>query len=184
MSWAEIIATVLTVACVLLANFRSTWQYPVGILGTIIFGYVVFQSHLIANTGLQIFFTFVQFYGWYYWVRGGINNTRPNITSIGWAATSFLIFSIILFSHLAGTVLNHFTSAAMSELDIAVFGLSVLAQFMLDRKKIENWAVWGIVNILSIWLYASSGLYVLTALYVGLLINTFIAYRMWKNAKA
>jgi nicotinamide mononucleotide transporter len=177
MTTLEIVATVLTVACVLLANFRSTWQYPIGILGTIAFFFVVWSAGLFANAGLQVFFTCVQLYGWWFWLRGGVNNTRPKITSLGLGMTAKYVGLVALVSLAASQV----CPGVMGVVDCVVFGLSVMAQFLLDRKKIENWIVWGVVNVLSIYLYATSGLYLLTALYVGLLINTFVAYGMWKK---
>lgn len=181
MGWLEIISTILTVACVILANYRSTWQYPVGILGTIFFFFAVYNQHLFANAGLQVFFTAVQFYGWWYWLRGGFNRTKPAITRFGLVNTGFVLGGTMIVSAFLGLVLNHYTSAAMATVDSIVFGLSVFAQFLLDRKKIENWIVWGLVNILSVYLYASAGLYVFAALYMALFVNVFVAYRMWRK---
>jgi len=179
MSWLEIVATVLTVACVILANFRSTWQYPIGILGTIAFFFVVWSANLFANAGLQIFFIAVQFYGWWFWLKGGYEGTRPKITSIDFGSLASVTAFAVIASVMLGMVLNHFTSAAMATVDAIVFGLSVFAQFLLDRKKLENWIIWGLVNALSIWLYLSAGLYLLSGLYAGLFINAFVAYYMW-----
>lgn len=179
MTGLEIVATVLTVACVGLANYRSTWQYPVGIAGTIAFFFVVWGAGLYANAGLQVFFIGVQLYGWWYWLRGGLNYTKPPITEFGKDATFTGAFTFAALAMFLGYVFRN--TIVMSSIDCAVFGLSVFAQFLLDRKKIENWIVWAVVNAGSIYLYAASGLYLLTGLYAGLLINTFIAYRMWKK---
>jgi nicotinamide mononucleotide transporter len=176
----EIVATVLTVACVLLANFRSAWQYPIGIVGTIAFGYVVWSAELFANTGLQVFFLFIQLYGWWYWLRG-MNGGKPRITKFEPYRLSTWLAVTTAVSLVVGGLLTYYSDAVMGGLDALVFGLSVFAQFLLDRKKLENWIVWAIVNVLSVYLYASQGLWVFTALYTGLLINTFIAYNMWKK---
>jgi len=176
MSTLEIIATVLTVACVLLANFRSTWQYPIGILGTIAFFFVVWSAQLYANAGLQVFFTAVQFYGWWYWLRGR-DGGKPPITRFEplWHACLLTAF----VSAAAGYFLNLYTDANMATVDALVFGFSVFAQFLLDRKKIETWFVWLGVNVMSVYLYFGAGLYLLAGLYTALAINCFIAYNMW-----
>ncbi len=181
MSMLEILATILTVACVIMANYRSTLQYPVGILGTILFFFVVWNAKLYANAGLQVFFTGVQFYGWWFWLKGGVNRTKPLITEFG-IERLVLWFSVALgASIVVGTILNASTNAAMAAADCMVFGLSVFAQFLLDRKKIETWVIWGAVNAGSVYLYYNQGLYIFTALYIGLFINCFIAWRMWRN---
>lgn len=174
MTGLEIIATVLTVACVGLANFRSTWQYPVGILGTVAFFFVVWSAGLFANAGLQVFFLFVQLYGWWYWLYGN-KGEKPRITTFGWDMTAaWIVLSAAIFAF-AGNFLG------LLPLDGAVFGLSVFAQFLLDRKKIENWVVWAVVNVASVYLYLGAELYLLAALYAGLLINTGVAFAMWKD---
>ena len=177
----EIAATILTVACILLGTARSLWQYPVGVASTILFFFVVYGAQLYANAGLQIFFLGMQFYGWIYWLRGGPQRRRPRITDFGLRRMTVWIIIAMLLSLLGGTILNRFTHAAMARLDFMVFGLSVLAQFMLDRKKIENWIVWGIVNAASVWLYGSRGLWMFAALYAGLFINSFIAWWLWRR---
>lgn len=181
MGWLEILSTIFTVVCVLLANYRSTWQYPVGIIGTILFFFAVFNQHLYANAGLQVFFTGVQVYGWWYWLRGGINRTKPKITNFGSRKTLIALSATLFASLIGGAVLNHFTNAAMASVDATVFGLSVFAQFLLDRKKIENWIIWAMVNFASVYLYYGAGLYVFAVLYAALFVNCFIAYRMWHN---
>lgn len=70
MSMLEIFATITTVASVLLAVHRSIWQFPIGLAATTAFFFVFFQSQLYASTALQVFFSFVQVYGWWYWLRG------------------------------------------------------------------------------------------------------------------
>ena len=74
----ELAATLVTLACVILGVKRSLWQFPVGIVGTAIFFVVVWNAQLWANAALQVFFVFVQLYGWWYWLRG-FNGKRPPI---------------------------------------------------------------------------------------------------------
>ena len=180
----EVAATILTVACILLGTARSLWQYPVGVASTTLFFFVVYGAHLYANAGLQIFFLAMQFYGWIYWLRGGPERRKPRITEFGLTRMALWIVIAVLLSLVGGMILNRFTSAAMAGLDAIVFGLSVLAQFMLDRKKIENWIVWGIVNAASVWLYGSRGLWMFAALYAGLFLNSFVAWWLWRREQS
>jgi len=177
----EMPATVLTVACILLGTARSLWQYPVGVASTILFFFVVYGSQLYANAGLQIVFLAMQFYGWIYWLRGGPERRKPRITDFGFTRMALWMVIAILLSLGGGALLNRFTEAAMADLDAIVFGLSVLAQFLLDRKKIENWIVWGVVNAGSVWSYGSQGLWMFAGLYVGLFFNSFIAWWLWRR---
>ncbi len=76
----ELAATLVTLACVILGVKRSLWQFPVGIVGTALFFVVVLQAGIYANAALQVFFVFVQIYGWWYWLRGARLSVRACAT--------------------------------------------------------------------------------------------------------
>jgi nicotinamide mononucleotide transporter len=181
MGMLEIFATIFTVACVLLANVRSTWQYPIGIIGTTLFFFLFWQIGLYSSAVLQILFCAVQIYGWWFWLKGD-NGNKPKIKAFDfykWGAGA-LIGTLFLgagIGHLVGT----FSGAAMPTMDAQILSFSLLAQFMLDRKIKENWLVWAIVNAVSVYVYASQGLMITTVLYAGLFINAFVGYFLWNK---
>lgn len=180
MSTLEIFATIFTVLCVVLAVKRSTLQYPIGIIGTILYFFVFREVQLYASAGLQIFFLFVQLYGWWFWLYGD-QGKRPKITTLSKQALAAFLGVGLVVSVLFGKGLNLFTNANMAVLDSVIFGFSVIAQFFLDRKKIETWFVWAIVNVVSIFVYFGQGLALTGWLYVFLLINTIWGYIEWKK---
>lgn len=179
MSTLEIFATIFTVLCVILAVKRSTLQYPIGIIGTILYFFVFYNVQLYASAGLQIFFLFVQIYGWWYWLKGD-KGKKPKIMNMdgSWITWGCIIGIIFIFS---GNLLNTFTNANMARLDSMIFGFSIFAQFLLDRKKIETWFVWAVVNVISIFVYFNQGLMLTGWLYTFLLINTIWGYFEWKK---
>jgi len=63
-----------------------------------------------------------------------------------------------------------------------IFGLSVLAQLGLDRKKLENWSIWIAIDVISIYVYYNAGLYVTTALYGAFLILAMMGLVTWTKA--
>ncbi|AXQ69927.1 PnuC-like nicotinamide mononucleotide transport [Caulobacter phage CcrSC] len=182
MSLLEILATAVTVACVLLAVKRSTWQYPVGIIGTILFFFVFWGAKLYASAALQVFFTFVQVYGWWYWTRGD-RGKAPPITTFPRDILAAVIVGGVLLAFALSAILNQFVTPKVLFWDTAIFGLSMAAQFLLDRKKIENWIVWGAVNAISVIVYSNQGLKVAAILYAALFVNVFWGYYEWAKAK-
>ena len=62
--------------------------------------------------------------------------------------------------------MHRFTDAALPYLDASVAVLSVTAQILLARRYLENWALWVVVNLLSIGLYAARELWLTLILYV------------------
>ncbi|AXQ69367.1 PnuC-like nicotinamide mononucleotide transport [Caulobacter phage CcrBL9] len=182
MSLLEILATVVTVACVLLAVKRSTWQYPIGIVGTILFFFVFLGAKLYASAMLQVFFTGVQVYGWWYWIKG-YKGKAPPITSWSAPVTGLVILAGLALGITLSDLLSAFTDAKVAKADSIIFGLSMAAQFLLDRKKLENWLVWAGVNAISIYVYGSQGLALTTVLYTFLFFNAFYGYYEWHKAK-
>lgn len=177
MSWLEILATSASLACVILAIYRKVWNYPIGIVGTIAFFFFFWKVGLYSSALLQIFFTAVQLYGWWYWLKGN-KGTKPPITRVdrkwvigGVAAAGLFAIGLSLITGAMG--------AKMALADAAIFGLSVVAQFFLDRKKLENWTVWIGVNVISIYVYGSQGLALTTGLYVIFLFTAALGYWEW-----
>lgn len=58
---------------------------------------------------------------------------------------------------------------------------SILAQFLLDNKKIENWYVWFLVDAIAIWEYWVTGLQLVSIQYVLFLLNAVYAYLVWRR---
>jgi nicotinamide mononucleotide transporter len=181
MEYLEIAATLITLACVILGVKRSLWQFPVGIVGTALFFFVVVQREIYANAALQVFFVCVQVYGWWYWLRGD-KGRRPKIrTTSSWlllvGAGAALAVAGVMTPFLA-----QWTQTAAPLVDASTFTFSVLAQILLDRKRVETWPVWIVVNVLSVWLYASQQLWVFTGLYVFFFFNAFWGWWEWRQA--
>jgi nicotinamide mononucleotide transporter len=176
----EIAATLFTLICVILSVKRSLWQFPFGVVGTGLFFFVVWRQQLYANAALQIFFLGVQFYGWWYWVRGD-KGARPPIRSTNWKVVLALCAVALVLAGFVAWALESFTDASMPLPDAAVFGLSVVAQVLLSRKRIETWPMWVVVNTLSVWLYASQSLWVFAGLYVFFFFNAFWGWWEWRK---
>lgn len=180
MSPLELAASVLTLACVLLAVKRSIWTYPVGIVGTGLYFFVFWGAKLYSSAWLQVVFICAQGYGWWYWLHGA-KGRQPRIGSWPWMSVGALCAGALLAAFAMSRAIAALTDAKMAFADAAIFALSVAAQFLLDRKKIENWAVWGVVNALSVYVYAAQHLWATTGLYVLLLLNVFWGWFEWRR---
>lgn len=177
----ELVAVALTVASVLLAVHRSLWQFPVGILATLTYAFVFWRANLYASVCLNIFFSLVQVYGWWFWVRGEAG-VAPRVTSWPWTRVAVVCAAAGAGAFLLALGLRNATDAAVPFADAGIFGLSVAAQFLLSRKVIQTWPVWGAVNLLSVGTYASQGLWPTTALYAALFLNVFWGAHEWRKA--
>jgi nicotinamide mononucleotide transporter len=180
MNWLELAATLLTLACVLLAVKRNILTYPVGIVGTALFFVVFWQTKLYSSAWLQVVFIAAQAYGWWFWLYGA-KGAAPRVGSWPWPAVAALCLGALALAWAMARIIAASTDANMALPDAAIFALSVAAQFLLDRKKIETWTIWGIVNALSVWVYASQQLWATTALYAFLFLNAFWGWHEWRK---
>lgn len=65
----ELIATVFGVASVLLARKTNIWVYPVGLVSTAIFVYLLWQWQLFGDMIMNAYYTIMSIYGWINWSK-------------------------------------------------------------------------------------------------------------------
>ena len=179
----EIMAIFFSILSVFLTNIRFKSLYPIGILGTLLFFFVFWQAKLYASAGLQIYFTLIQLYGWWFWSKGGNEGKEPAIGNWSWKTIGLLLIPTTLITIMSSHFLNIYTDANMALWDTLILCLSVLAQFLLDRKQQKHWIIWAIVNVISIYVYSTQNLWLTSATYVLLLLNIPVGWYLWKNAQ-
>lgn len=182
MSPIELVAAALILLSVGLTVRRNLWLWPVGIVGTLLYGWVFLQAKLYFSTGLQVFFLIVQVYGWIYWAKGK-DGAEPPIVAMGWSRAAIVLAATAAAAGGLGWLAGQVTDAQASTFDAMLTGLSVVAQILLSRKVLENWLFWIITDILSIGVYASQGLYPTAALYVVLLVLATWGLWEWQRAR-
>ncbi|MDQ2877727.1 MAG: nicotinamide riboside transporter PnuC [Pseudomonadota bacterium] len=182
MSPFEAIAALLILIAVWLVARRSIWNYAFGAVGAAMFGWVVFDARLYSDALLQAFFLALQFYGWRQWSRHRAESGTVVVemltprARLGWAAT-------ILVATLGwGWLMHRFTDAALPFLDALVAMVSVAAQILLSRRKVENWGLWIAVNALSVWLYTAKQLWAFAGVYVILFALSLWGLAKWRAA--
>lgn len=183
MSPVEGIAALLILVNVVLVALRSIWNYAFGIIGVAIYAVVFFHAKLYSDTLLQVFFLIVQFYGLRQWRRsqrdaGEVVVERLTMAArMGWAAG--LVLAILGW----GWLMHRFTDASFPWWDASVAMISVAAQYLMSVRKLENWWLWILANIISIGLYAAKALWITTGLYVLLLGISVLGLARWRAAR-
>jgi nicotinamide mononucleotide transporter len=160
----EALGFVTGAACVYLAVRQNVWNFPIGIANNIFLLILFVNTKLYGEAGLQFVFAALGFQGWYYWLYGGQNRKAAPITH---ASPRLLIAAGVFFvaGSFAMVLALRAAGGAAPALDAGVTVLSLAAQYLLNRKTIENWLLWIVVDIVSIWLYISRGLQLTAVLY-------------------
>ncbi len=181
MSSIEIIAAILGLANIVLLVRRSIWNYPFGIAMVVLYGVVFYQARLYSDAGLQVFFFVVQLYGWWVWyhARGGDGLVRVETLS-GWGRLAWCAV-IAAVTVLEGWYLTHYTSDAAPWMDANTTAMSVVAQYLLSVRKVENWILWIVTDVVQIGLYYWKGLYPTTVLYALFLVISLVGLWEWRR---
>jgi nicotinamide mononucleotide transporter len=80
----------------------------------------------------------------------------------------------------AATLLHRTRNAALPYLDSATTSTSLVAQWMMTKKLLENWVVWVAVDVVYIGMFIYKSLYVTALLYLVFLVLSVMGYRQWK----
>jgi len=81
-------------------------------------------------------------------------------------------------------VFKKYTDASLPYWDATATALSFAAQWMIAKKKIENWLLWIIVNIMYVGIYLYKGLFLYTILFAIYLLLAIMGWREWKKSLA
>ena len=173
---------VLGIVGVWLMIRRSLWAFPVGLVAVTVQGVLFFRSRYYADATLQVFFFVVLAYGWYHWVRDRgaapelpvtVLPARARVWTVGLAMAGTVAWALLLRRH---------TNAIMPFRDAFIAAFSVAAQVLQARKNLENWPLWGIVNVVAVCSYWAGGLFYTALLYAIYLVMAVGGWREWRAA--
>jgi nicotinamide mononucleotide transporter len=175
----ELISFVLSVITVVLNIRQVHWAWLFAIVSSAAYGIVFFGSRLYGDAALQGVFIAVSVWGWYQWLRGGVAHDELKVTLMPgrgwmWCSAGWMIgfFALALF-------LKSYTNTDVPYIDGFLTAGSLIGQVLVSRKKVENWYVWIVVDVLYVGLYVFKGLYVTAVLYAVFIVLAVIGLRAW-----
>jgi len=168
------------IGCVYLAAKQSIWNWPVAIISVVSYTVVFYENQLYGDAGLQIYFLGTSIYGWYFWLRKKERHEKP-VTSLKTKEFIWIILATMALSLLLGLFLKHYTSTNVPYIDGFCTAVSFIAQLLMTRKILQNWALWIFVDICYVPLYIYKNLYVTAILYIILLVLAWLGHIDWKK---
>jgi len=184
----ELAGFVLSLAMVYCNIKEIHWGWPLAILSSALYGLVFWNSQLYGEASLQVMFILTALWGWHQW-RKGTQSVNPDVQTVSPLKISQLN-SIELKQATAATLLawpvmayflNRYTDSDVAIWDALVTTLSLLGQYLLAKKKIENWWVWLVVNIITVGLMLVKSLWLTALLYVLFAILSYIGLKAWRT---
>jgi nicotinamide mononucleotide transporter len=179
----EAVSAALVLISVYLSTRENIWAWPTAIVAVILFGLVLWQQRLYAGVGLQLCFVVISAYGWYHWLFGGEQRSELRVTrltpSVAVASLGVWVAGTLLYGW---SVTTFTTDPTLPWLDAALSAASLLAQWMLSRKILENWLVWVSVNVCYVGMFFYQGLQIYAGLYVVLFFLAGKGYLDWRRS--
>ena len=179
----ESIAFIFGIASVWYAKKQNILVYPTGIVATVITSFLLFQAGYLGDMCINAYFTIMSFYGWLLWSRKNVENDFLPITTTTSKEKKIgiLLFIITIFVVLAIYKIFNYRLKADNYVDVFTSGLFFTAMWYMARKKLENWTLWIIGDIIVVPLYAYRGLGILALQYFIFTILAILAYIEWKK---
>ncbi len=178
----EILGFLTGAICVYLNTRQNVLGWFFGILNALLYAYVFWQVQLYADMSLQAYYFVISIYGWWLWLFGGKSHDGVAVSKM--PTTFYGLFALIFVAGtlIWGFLLGNFTNASFSYLDSALTIASLLAQWMMARKYVENWLIWIVADIFYTGLYWYKGLQLTSILYLVFTILAISGYYQWKRA--
>ncbi len=179
----EAIAFVFGIASVWYAKKENILVYPTGIICTAITVYLLLINEYFGDMMMNFYYSVMSLYGWWNWSRKKegqyvvpISRTNNKEKLIG-----FIFFIMTMIVTYGVYRLYDYDLQVPNYIDIVTSGIFFTAMWFMANKKLENWTLWIIANIITIPLYAYRGLGMLSLQYVIFTILAIQGYIEWKK---
>ncbi|MDQ2666367.1 MAG: nicotinamide riboside transporter PnuC [Gemmatimonadota bacterium] len=182
MTTLELIAALVGAISVYLSVRQNIWSWPTGIVNVVLYTLVFYDAKLYADMGLQVIYAVLSVYGWYEWLHGGENKTELHVTRTSRKVGLVLVLIALTGAGALGLVLRGATDAALPFMDSFLSSTSLIAQWMMTKKKLENWIVWIAVDVLYVGMFVFKHLYLTSALYAVFLVLATRGYIDWRRS--
>jgi nicotinamide mononucleotide transporter len=178
----ELIAAVFGAASVWLLARRNILAFPLGIVNVAMYVVIFYNARFYSDMILQVVYILLQIQGWYAWTRGekayderiAIHRFTPK----HWLLSGALI---VAGTACIGFLMSQYTDASLPWLDAGTTSVSLVAQFWLNKKYLENWVLWIFVDFVYLYQYGVKELYITMVLYAVFLLLAVSGYLNWKK---
>ena len=186
-TWIEAIAVLMGIVSVWYSRKENILVFTTGIINTTLYIYLSFKGHLLGEASVNLYYTIMSLYGWYWWSRkkedqvtNALQITESNNQQRVQHLLVFIGFYAVLFFGLQ-FLKNNFAPDAIPWADALASASAYTAMWLMAKKKVESWIWWIVTNITSIPLYFIKGYAFTSFQFIVLLILAIAGYFSWKK---
>lgn len=178
----ELVSFLLSALTVWLNIRQNHWAWLFSILASLLYAAVFTDARLYGDAGLQFVFVAVSVWGWYQWLRGGEAQRPLQVSRLQGRGWLLLVVTWGLGFLALSWFLRRYTDTDVPHMDGFLTAGSLVGQFLLSRKKIENWLVWIAVDVLYVGLYLYKHLTLTALLYALFVVMAAAGWRSWRRS--
>lgn len=179
----ELIAVGFGIISVWFAKKNNILVYPTGLVSTLIFVYILLEFQLYGDLIINIYYSIMSILGWYLWSRtkNGTDEYPISMMTKKDFFISLLIFVItLLFVVFVYVFFDKFTDWT-AYVDALTTGLFFVGMWLMAKRKVENWILWIVADVISIPLYFHKGLTFSSLQFSIFTILAILGYLEWKK---
>lgn len=180
-SLLEVVAVIFGILSVWFARKENIWVYPTGIVNVLVYVYLCFFAGLYADMAINAFYFVMSVFGWYNWSRRDESLQHVPISTLSMKQWLFYILLIAVAFGIIYYVLLNFTDSTVPLFDSFTTSLFIAGMWLMAIKKIENWLLWILGDVLVIPMFAIKGLAFTSVQYIVFLILAVMGYIEWSK---
>ena len=178
----ELVAFVLALVMVVLNMRINALAWPLAIVSSLLYFALFWNSRLYGDASLQIFFVVVAGWGWWQWLRGtDASGHALAVRRLGPRGRIAALLTLAIAWPAVALFLGRFTDSDVPWWDAFPTAASILGQWLLGRKYVENWPTWIAVNVAATALFAYKGLWLTVVLYAIFVVLSCVGWRAWQR---
>ncbi len=182
MNWIEVVAVAFGLLAVWLQTREHITSWPAAIVNVGLFFYIFWQSKLYADAVLQLVYLALSVYGWWAWLYGGAQRSTLQISRATRRHWIVGVPAALVGGTILGAILDRYTDSPIPYIDSLLTSTSLLAQWMITRKILENWLIWIVADVIYVPMLVARGLPVSAVQYLVFLLLAVMGYYQWKRA--
>jgi nicotinamide mononucleotide transporter len=179
----EIIGVIFGFLSVWYSKQNKIWVYPTGMVSTIIFVYLLLKWGLLGDMMINGYYFIMSIYGWYIWTRKVDSEHSTPITETTKKEKQQAVILFVLTMIFVYIIYQYFDkwTSWVAYVDTITTGIFFVGMWLMARKKLENWILWIIGDIISVPLYFYKGLTFTSIQYFVFTIIAIFGYLAWKK---
>lgn len=179
----EITAVIFGLLSVWFAKKDNILVFPTGLINTSIYVFLLWKWSLLGDMMINGYYFVMSIYGWYLWTRKKedvVEYPISRISKLEIKQSAIIFLLTIVFVIAVYLIFNKFTTW-LSYVDTFITGIFFVGMWLMAKRKIENWILWIIGDIISIPLYFAKGYTFTSIQYILFTIIAIYGYLEWKK---